>query len=150
VAGAGALVKWPNDVVVARDDRLAKLAGVLIEGRPQERWAVLGIGVNVAVELSELPAELRDSAATMGLSRSQIEPVLSALLAALGRRVYEPAGATLAAWRQRDALRGREIAWAAGRGRAHGIDGAGRLIVSVGDGARRTLEAGEVHLLRAD
>lgn len=150
VAGAGALVKWPNDVVFARDDGLAKVAGILIEGRPQERWAVLGIGLNVAVELSELPAELRDAAATMGLSRSQIEPVLSALLAALGRRVYEPAAATLAAWRQRDALRGREIAWATGRGRAHGIDGAGRLIVSVGDGARRTLEAGEVHLLRAD
>src|SRR5574341_579925 len=35
--------------------------------RPQEGWAVVGIGVNVAVRLAELPPELRDSAATLGL-----------------------------------------------------------------------------------
>ena len=147
VAGAGARVKWPNDVVFVRDDALAKVAGILIEGRPQEGWAVLGIGLNVAVELRELPPELRESAATLGLSRSQIEPVLRALLRALGRRIYEPAEATLAAWRQRDALRGRTVAWATGEGRAEGIDGAGRLVVARADGGRHTLAAGEVHLL---
>lgn len=147
VAGAEARVKWPNDVVFARDDGLAKVAGILIEGRPQEGWAVLGIGLNVAVKLSELPAEVRDSAATMGLAQSQIEPVLSALLEALGRRIYEPAEVTLAAWRQRDALRGRTVAWGAGEGRAEGIDGAGRLVVARADGGRQTLAAGEVHLL---
>ena len=40
LAGPHALVKWPNDVLI--DQR--KLAGILVEGRPQERWAVLGIG----------------------------------------------------------------------------------------------------------
>jgi BirA family biotin operon repressor/biotin-[acetyl-CoA-carboxylase] ligase len=147
VAGADARVKWPNDVVFARGRQLAKLAGILIEGRPQQGWAVLGIGLNVAVDLSELPAELRHSAATMGLSRSQIEPVLSALLHALARRIHEPAQATLAAWRERDALRGRTVAWAAGEGRAEGIDGMGRLIVARADGGRHALAAGEVHLL---
>jgi BirA family transcriptional regulator, biotin operon repressor / biotin---[acetyl-CoA-carboxylase] ligase len=147
VAAADALVKWPNDVVVARDGQLAKLAGILIEGRPQEGWAVLGIGLNVAVDLGELPVELRDSAATMGLSRAQIEPVLSALLQRLGRRIYEAAQDTLAAWRERDALRGRTVAWATGEGRAEGIDGAGRLIVARADGGRSALAAGEVHLL---
>jgi BirA family biotin operon repressor/biotin-[acetyl-CoA-carboxylase] ligase len=147
VAGADARVKWPNDVVVARDGGLAKLAGILIEGRPQQGWAVLGIGLNVAVELSELPDELRDSAATMGLSRAQIEPVLRALLGVLQRRIYEPAQATLAAWRERDALRGRVVAWAEGEGRAEGIDGDGRLIVARDDGGRYALTAGEVHLL---
>ncbi len=34
---------------------LAKLAGILIEGRPQERWLVVGIGLNVALDLAELP-----------------------------------------------------------------------------------------------
>jgi BirA family transcriptional regulator, biotin operon repressor / biotin---[acetyl-CoA-carboxylase] ligase len=147
VAGAEARVKWPNDVVVLRDDGLAKLAGILIEGRPQEGWAVLGIGLNVAVDLRNLPVELRDSAATMGLARAQIEPVLSALLKALGRRIYEPAQDTLEAWRERDALRGRTVAWAGGEGRAEGIDGAGRLIVARSDGGRSALAAGEVHLV---
>jgi BirA family biotin operon repressor/biotin-[acetyl-CoA-carboxylase] ligase len=147
VAGADARGKWPNDVVFVRDDALAKVAGILIEGRPQEGWAVLGIGLNVAVELRELPADLLDSAATLGLSRAQIEPVLRALLPALGRRIYEPAEATLTAWRARDALRGRTVAWATGEGRAEGIDGAGRLVVARADGGRHTLAAGEVHLL---
>ena len=74
-----ARVKWPNDVVLERpcpaQERgptqghvgsrpaftLAKLAGILVEGRPQENWSVLGIGVNVAVSIEELPAEVRDS-----------------------------------------------------------------------------------------
>ena len=90
VAGNEARVKWPNDVVFARGERLAKLAGILIEGRPQEGWAVLGIGLNVAVRVEELPTELRDSAAGSGLSREEIEPLLARLLAALQRRLGEP------------------------------------------------------------
>jgi BirA family biotin operon repressor/biotin-[acetyl-CoA-carboxylase] ligase len=174
VAGEDARIKWPNDVVVesvaptatapsslgrpegAPQGRLAKLAGILIEGRPQERWAVLGIGLNVAVELDELPAELRPGAgrstaaplpaATLGRPREAIEPTLALLLEALELRLGQPADATLAAWRSRDALLGREIAWEAGRGRARGIDGAGRLVVALADGGQTTLGAGEVHL----
>src|ERR1700722_14774080 len=66
VAGAQAQIKWPNDIVLVRGESLAKLAGILAEGRPQEGWAVLGIGVNVAVRIADLPAELHDTAATLG------------------------------------------------------------------------------------
>ena len=38
-----AAIKWPNDVWIEG----RKVAGILVEGRPQEGWAVLGIGVNV-------------------------------------------------------------------------------------------------------
>ena len=58
---------------------LAKLAGILTEGRPQAGWAVLGIGLNVAVHLEELPIELRGSAATLGSSPDAIEPTLEAV-----------------------------------------------------------------------
>jgi len=163
VAGEHTSIKWPNDVVVATagmsgGTRLAKLAGILIEGRPQEKWAVLGIGLNVAVRLDELPLELRADAggsavsdaglpaATLGLEPTDVEPTLAALIEALERRMYEPATSTLSAWRARDALRGREIAWADGHGRAQGIDGTGRLIVELADGGRTALSAGEVHL----
>src|SRR6202012_3785160 len=46
-------IKWPNDVHL----RGRKVAGILVEGRPQERWAVVGIGINVAVRGEELPPE---------------------------------------------------------------------------------------------
>jgi BirA family biotin operon repressor/biotin-[acetyl-CoA-carboxylase] ligase len=167
VAGEETLVKWPNDVVVAAPDGvatgperalappLAKLAGILAEGRLQEGWLVLGIGLNVAVALDALPPELRAGsgrpggglpAATMGLRPDDVEHVLERLLVALQGRLAEPAETTLAAWRRRDALRGRPIAWAGGRGRADGIDGEGRLIVALDGGGRTALAAGEVHL----
>jgi BirA family transcriptional regulator, biotin operon repressor / biotin---[acetyl-CoA-carboxylase] ligase len=146
IAGDDAQIKWPNDVVLVGENRLAKLAGILIEGRPQEGWAVLGIGLNVAVRLEELPAGLRAGAASMGQSEAEIEPALERLLEALKRRLQEPAQATLEAWCARDALRGRVVTWAAGRGRAEGIDGEGRLIVALAAGGYETLDAGEVHL----
>ncbi len=146
VAGPESLVKWPNDIVLARAAGLAKLAGILVEGRPQQGWAVLGIGVNVAVRLEDLPAELRPGAATLGRAHTAIEPLLAELLAALERRLRDEPARTLDAWRERDALREREIAWSGGRGTVQGIDGAGRLLVRLADGTRTALAAGEVHL----
>ena len=53
----------------------------------------------------------------------------------------------LDAWRARDALLGREVRWAGGRGTAAGLDGAGRLVVRLPGGGRTELDAGEVHLV---
>ena len=151
VVGEDAAIKWPNDVVVEQP-RPAKVAGILVEGRVQERWAVLGIGLNVAVRLEDLPPELQPAgsrpAATMGRSPDQLEATLATLLDALETRLAEPAEATLQAWRARDALLGREIAWSGGSGVARGLDGAGRLIVEEAGGRRTELAAGEVHLQR--
>jgi BirA family biotin operon repressor/biotin-[acetyl-CoA-carboxylase] ligase len=146
VVGGDARVKWPNDVVFVRGGQLAKLAGILIEARPQEGWAVLGIGLNVAVRVEELPVELRDTAASLGLSSEEVEPLLARVLAALQRRLGELPAEALEAWRARDALHGREISWAGGRGHADGVDGNGRLIVELAGGGRTALDTGEVHL----
>jgi BirA family biotin operon repressor/biotin-[acetyl-CoA-carboxylase] ligase len=156
VTGQDTAIKWPNDVVVSTGSGLglAKLAGILAEGRPQEGWLVLGIGLNVAVDLEQLPAPLRPGgtggaglpAATMGLAPGDVEGVLAGLLRALELRLAERAERTLADWRMRDALHGREVAWAGGRGRAEGIDGEGRLVVVRDGGGRTALSAGEVHL----
>lgn len=135
-------IKWPNDVLL--DGR--KVAGILAEGRPQEGWAVLGIGLNVAVRLADLPPELHDTAATLGLEPSQREAVLETLLEALQRSLALPAGDLLDAWRARDALLGHEVSWAGGSGTAAGVDGDGRLIVGLPGGGRTALDAGEVHL----
>jgi BirA family biotin operon repressor/biotin-[acetyl-CoA-carboxylase] ligase len=140
--GEAARIKWPNDVLI--DGR--KVAGILAEGRPLEGWAVLGIGVNVAVRPEDLPPELHATAGTLGRPRAGVEPFLYDLLGALDRALALPTGPLLDAWRARDALAGREITWGGGTGVARGIDGDGRLIVERPDGSRTALDAGEVHL----
>ncbi len=146
VAGEQAQIKWPNDVVIARDGRLAKLAGILAEGRPQQAWAVLGIGLNVAVRIEDLPSDLHSTAATLGRPRELLEPTLQELLRALERRLAQPVEKMLDAWRARDALLGRDVGWSGGEGVAEGVDGDGRLIVALAHGGRTALDAGEVHL----
>jgi len=142
--GPRALLKWPNDVLL--DGR--KVAGILVEGRPQERWAVLGIGVNVALRESDFPPELRGRAVSMGLGPVAIESILIQVLRALERWIAAPQDQILGAVRDRDALRGRQVRWADGEGRADGIDDEGRLLVVTGAGPR-SLDAGEVHLDQA-
>lgn len=139
---AGGDIKWPNDVLV--DGR--KVAGILVEGRPQARWAVLGIGVNVAVVIEELPLEVRASAGTLGLAAEEIEGWLARLLEALERWLYAREDQVLAAVRARDALLDQEVRWAGGSGTGAGLDGDGRLVVATA-GGRMALESGEVHLV---
>ena len=142
LAGARARVKWPNDVLV--DGR--KIAGALVEGRPQEGWAVLGIGVNAALDLAVLPEELRATAGTLGLRPRELPRALATLLECLDARLGEPPGATLAALRGRDALANRPVRWEGGEGTGAGIADDGSLLVRDGAGALHALGAGEVHL----
>jgi BirA family biotin operon repressor/biotin-[acetyl-CoA-carboxylase] ligase len=140
-------VKWPNDVWI--EER--KVAGVLIEARPPD-WAVIGVGINLAIEPGEFSPDLRWPAISVGHGAT-----VEAALAALNRRLSAWSEAepeqVLGAYRDRDALRGREVRWeSAGRetrsgaGRAEGIDDRGNLVVATEDGRRLDLGAGEVRL----
>jgi BirA family biotin operon repressor/biotin-[acetyl-CoA-carboxylase] ligase len=141
--GPQARLKWPNDVLI--DGR--KVSGILVEGRPQERWAVLGIGINAALDITQLPLELRDRAGTLGLSSDQLEPLLTSICLLLERWLASPEQEVLTAFTARDALLGEAVAWDQGSGTAAGIDSEGRLLVSVEGGDTVVLDAGEVHLL---
>jgi BirA family biotin operon repressor/biotin-[acetyl-CoA-carboxylase] ligase len=140
-------VKWPNDVWVGG----RKVAGVLIEARPPE-WAVIGVGVNVAIADHEFPSDVRWPATSVGHG-VDVEAVLAALNDALGHRVEAAPDPVLDAYRGRDVLRGREVSWAgasagheAGSGTGAGIDADGNLLVRLEDGGRLQLGAGEVQL----
>jgi BirA family biotin operon repressor/biotin-[acetyl-CoA-carboxylase] ligase len=133
-------LKWPNDVWI--DGR--KLAGILIEGRPEEDWAVIGIGLNIDIPEGSFPAELRSTATS--LSGVSFADALAAVNGALGRWVEEGPERVLAEFRRRDALAGRRISWADGVGVAGGVDDAGHLLVRANSGERLALGAGEVHL----
>ncbi|HUK94547.1 MAG TPA: biotin--[acetyl-CoA-carboxylase] ligase [Gaiellaceae bacterium] len=141
--GLAAQIKWPNDVMVNR----RKVAGVLAESR--EDVVVLGIGINVSQERTELPpatvapASLR----TVDGAAHERAPLLASLLARVEHNydgwldrgldaIYDGLGS-------RDFLRGRTVTVDGATGEAVGISRAGALVVEVG-GELRTIEAGEV------
>lgn len=146
LAGVSCAIKWPNDIWL--EER--KLAGVLIEARPPE-WAVIGIGVNVAIDDDEFPDDLRWPAVSLGHDVTPDE-LRRALDRRLDRWVDAKPGRILDAYRERDALRGRPIAWQGGpdegdrRGVATDIDERGNLLVELDDGETVALGSGEVHL----
>jgi BirA family biotin operon repressor/biotin-[acetyl-CoA-carboxylase] ligase len=153
VVGPEALVKWPNDVVLRRQatslaptrhPHLAKLAGILIESSLQERWLVLGIGLNVAVNVASLPSELHTTAATLDRPVEDVETILHELLRSLERWLARPTADVLARWRGRDALLGTVVEWSNGRGMAEGVSDDGELLVRTDDGIVVELDSGEV------
>jgi BirA family biotin operon repressor/biotin-[acetyl-CoA-carboxylase] ligase len=136
-------IKWPNDIWL--DGR--KIAGILVEGRPQEGWAVLGIGLNVTTE--SFPPELAEIATSLRMAGVELDPeaVLAALLGSLDEWLEASAEDVLAAWSERDALSGKRVRWSDGEGTAAGVDASGALVVETDNGPV-TLDAGEIHLLR--
>jgi BirA family transcriptional regulator, biotin operon repressor / biotin---[acetyl-CoA-carboxylase] ligase len=136
-----AQVKWPNDLLLEG----RKVAGILVEARPQEGWAVVGIGVNVALREEDFPPELAGIAGTLALGPEAIEPTLERLLASLSRWLVAQPENVLEAVRARDALLDAPVRWAGGDGRGAGIDAEGRLLVATIEGPV-ALDAGEVHL----
>lgn len=164
-------VKWPNDVHLEG----RKLAGVLIEARPQDGWAVIGIGLNLTIAPEEFPPELQGKVVSLfaglagvgpsgsdkgslGKPRKSLPAVAieglpqTPLTAAevlsrhLSAWVEADPTSVLEEWRARDVLRGREIAWDDGSGVADGVDDRGYLVVVTPGGGRVALGAGEVHL----
>jgi BirA family biotin operon repressor/biotin-[acetyl-CoA-carboxylase] ligase len=158
-------VKWPNDVQVEG----RKLAGILVEARPQDGWAVVGIGLNLTISRKEFPPDLQDKAVSIfssdegGLGGTrQASPQFAqvgspqtpqtaaeVLNRHLERWVKADPDTVLAEWRQRDALKGRKVAWDGGSGVADGVDDRGYLLVVTPSGDRVAVGAGEVHLTRS-
>jgi BirA family biotin operon repressor/biotin-[acetyl-CoA-carboxylase] ligase len=121
-----ALVRWPNDVVL--DGR--KLAGVLPELRNGK--LVLGVGVNVNMGESQLPADTRVPATSLqiatGAPVDRLE-LLVAVLAGLELR-YDAFERDGFSGLERDELRGRRVTLVgAGSGISEGVDGDGRLLL---------------------
>jgi len=166
VAGVAAVLKWPNDVLVA--DR--KLAGILTERieTPSGHAVVLGVGLNVTARRADLPeggtslsAETGTTTPTDGTATgAPLAPVAVALLRRLGAAYRDwtgtagdPAAGLAEAYRRRCSTLGRQVrAELPGgtqvEGTAVDLDVAGRLLVRGADGAEVTVGAGDVVHLR--
>lgn len=137
-------LKWPNDLWWQG----RKLAGILIEtatlpqAKAQERFAVIGIGINVKPRvfdeaLTTQPAWLQEISPA-----SSPKTALQALFLHLLGDLLEFERAGFAAFSSRfaarDGLYGREVALSDGRaGRAQGVDGSGALLVHTSQGLQR-------------
>jgi BirA family biotin operon repressor/biotin-[acetyl-CoA-carboxylase] ligase len=140
--GICAALKWPNDVLVAE----RKIAGILIE--TTERWAIVGMGVNL--ERAPLPSS------TCVKEEAKIPPTMDILLRSiLANLEVLRSGEILEAYRELSATIGREVqiemeapgAPRVIRGRATGIDRNGRLLVEGDDGTCYVIVSGDcVHL----
>lgn len=144
-------LKWPNDVYIDG----GKVAGVLIEtaGRDNDR-VVIGIGLNVATDLSQAPAEVQQRARSirdfvdMPIDRFTVLPeIIDRIAERIEQWKIEPA-AIATAFSQVCLLTGRELTIdTAGQqvaGRCDGIDSDGQLKLHTADGIRLTIRSGEV------
>lgn len=148
--GLDAELKWPNDVLV----RDRKLCGILCEAVPDagEPRAVLGWGLNVSLQVDQLPVPTATSTRLEG-SDADATAIAAAVLRSLETWFTRwDDGADLAAeYRRRCGTIGRDVvvhlADADVTGVATGVDDGGGLVVRTASG-ERTFVAGDVEHLR--
>lgn len=152
-----AAIKWPNDVLL-RDRKVAGLLTEMSAEPDRVRHIALGIGVNVNMDQTNLPANIAPLATTLGIEGGQEynrNILLQQILRELDNR-YElfPAnsGEILKEWEAYNMTIGNRVAIGGPaetlEGLAQGVDGEGRLIIRLGDGALRTVAAGDVTILK--
>jgi len=149
-------IKWPNDLFIG--DK--KVGGILTEvaGEQDEvDWVIVGIGLNVNTEYSELPVALRRTATSLKMVTG--EPVdrsdlLAAILLSLEAHYRQAAtdgfDETLSAFRARDYLLRRSVSVETREGpvvgKASGIDERGALLVELPHRQMRRFHSGDVSL----
>jgi BirA family transcriptional regulator, biotin operon repressor / biotin---[acetyl-CoA-carboxylase] ligase len=150
-------LKWPNDVV---DTDGNKLGGLLIETIAEGdrlRGAVLGIGINVNWQRSEMPADLRRIATSLAdLAGAPVdrEMLLARLLDRLEAELVavETGRSPLERYRARCSTLGAsvevEVVEGIVSGRAVDLDDTGALVVEEDGGRRHVVTGGEVTRVR--
>lgn len=156
--GFPASVKWPNDILLRRQDGTdRKVAGILVERveTPTGPAAVVGIGINVAMTADELPVPEATSLAIEGETPDRTD-LLGSVLDNLWDDYVEwrdggdEAAARLAAsYGAACSTIGRDVSVALPGGaqlvgRAAGIDTDGSLLVEDPGGERHRVSAGDV------
>ena len=126
--GVEAVLKWPNDVLVAG----RKVCGVLAEV-PVPGAVVVGIGLNVTTRADELPHDGASSLALLGAETTDRGTLLRAVLRSLTATLAD-VEASRAAWSQRCSTLGTRVrvelpGGMSVEGTAERIDDDGRLVV---------------------
>jgi BirA family biotin operon repressor/biotin-[acetyl-CoA-carboxylase] ligase len=155
--GLEAGIKWPNDILISGK----KVSGLLTEMSAEQdriRHIVLGIGMDVNMEMSELPPDVYRLTTTLAAevgAKINRTALLQQVLRDLERWYQKFLGNekdVLNEWKKLNMTVGNRItvsgAGEALDGLAQGVDSDGRLIVRLDDGAIRTVAAGDVTIVK--
>jgi BirA family transcriptional regulator, biotin operon repressor / biotin---[acetyl-CoA-carboxylase] ligase len=155
VCGIDAAIKWPNDIYV----RGRKVGGLLTEMSAEQdriRHIVLGIGIDVNMELDALPVEIRGVTTTLAaetggtIDRTVLLQRLFSELERWYRVFLNNSSEVLSEWTRLSMTIGNRVLVSSSsetiEGQAEGIDSDGRLIVRLDDGSVKQITAGDVTL----
>lgn len=169
VSGLAIRIKWPNDLVF----KGKKLGGILIETRTEHSLvtiAVIGIGLNIAVNSDDLPSELQEKASSLLIESSRNfdreEIVLKVLeyISDYYKKLFVPSADTMSRtidpaerkyvidrWRSLDTVIGKKISVATSKGMLAGeaiaIDDTGMLDLLCNDGKIEKIHTGDIVIL---
>ena len=153
----GICLKWPNDVLLRREDDYAKLAGILIELSSDRRGtqAVIGIGINLQRPAGELPqpaAGLNEALPALPDRHEVLAAMLLALAEALENFAVDGFFGLKNDWQARHAWQGLPVqlladAVAPVLGHCLGADNDGALLLETENGIQRIF-SGDVSLRR--
>ncbi|MCP4007027.1 MAG: biotin--[acetyl-CoA-carboxylase] ligase [bacterium] len=154
-------IKWPNDVLLDGRKTCGINLPVQLDGS-EVQSAILGIGLNVNLESTDLPAELTPIATSLRMAGGRIldrvglaEELLADLEVQLGEVYKGRFGFLLDEWRKYFRMHGDRVRIGGPgvpreyEGVVEGIDREGALLLSIAGTHERVL-AGDVTLLRRD
>lgn len=152
-----AAIKWPNDILFAGK----KAAGLLTEmsAEPDRiKHIVLGIGIDVNMDLEEIPSDIRKLTTTLAaeaggkIGRARLIQRLFTELERWYLLFLKNPAPVIEEWKSLNMTVGNRVAVSGGQetfeGIAQGIDNEGRLILKLGDGTLKHVAAGDVAVLK--
>lgn len=146
-----AKLKWPNDILIKEK----KVGGILCESRISGgviKSLVIGIGLNVNENITELPEELRDNATSLMIESGkqyQLEILLANILNHLEHRIQsqDETHSQLIAWEERCAHFNQKVTFHSGNeivnGVFKGLTPKGEAIILI-DGKENIFQSGEI------
>lgn len=153
LTGADALIKWPNDIVIAGKKVCGILAEMVLDGT-NLKAVIVGVGINVGQR--EFPAELADTATGLEQacgkkvsSQELLKAILERFETYYGGYCKEKAlGSLLAPYNAFLVNKDRQVRVLEPQGNyngiARGINEKGELLVELSDGTVNAVYAGEV------
>lgn len=158
--GLGAMIKWPNDILV--NDR--KVCGILTEMKAEQDavdFVVLGIGINVNTSARGLPRgasslkdELHAAAREENLSRVELaKKILEQLEAEYIELKKNGFKHIIEEWKHFSAMLGSRVRVALPNrtfeGLVHNLDSAGALVIRCDTGVLEKISSGDVAILKS-
>lgn len=160
LTGLGAMIKWPNDILINNK----KVCGILTEMKAEQDridFVILGIGVNVNTPLRYLPkgaSSLKEETRSMGegyyaVSRVEMARKILEILEAdyfrLKGRTFKP---IIEEWKGLSAMLGSRVRIVLQNrtfeAQAHTIDPDGALVVRLDSGIMEKVSSGDVLMMR--